>query len=1048
MKFTTSGLLIEAARNTVAGLALAFTFSFAPAVLAQEEAPAAEESAAAQETAPAEAAVETIPVQTPEAAPAEGATELDKIEVTGSRLRRTDFESAQPVFVLSREDIERTGLTDISEILRNITAAGNSSLSAQQGRFALSLGETNLDLRNLGSTHTLLLVNGRRWVSGLIPTQTSVSDFNTIPTSIIERVEILKDGASAVYGSDAIGGVVNVITRKDFTGGEFTYNIGQFYQVGDGENQQASLSWGTGRLGGNLYMNLSYTDQAIAPNENRPFTASPAVGATRNSIVTYNGLVRMVNPTPANAALYQCNNLQGGIAGPAAEGIFPGLGGPVAMTAMVPAGLVLCDLTLNPGAEGGNPGDYHEINRANPDDVFNRFGEGTLKEPNERIAFFTQFERPLTDHIGISFEALYNTRTSASVGQRSYLGGGDYDHPSANGYLAHIPESNPNNPFGQDIGLDSSCGAEPEGPTCTGLGTGAGAWAIRRANADNNDDFVDKVDTLRLGAGLKGDIDLFGRSFFWETGYVHGRSKIEEVLSKVNYEKAGRALGTPGTDCDGECVPLNVLQGNPGLSQAAIDFVVDDSFQRNRTQQKIAYLNLSSEIPIPDQWLPGPIAMAVGGEYRSDEFTSDVDPIISQGLIGLNSLQSLSGKTSAREGYVEFGIPLLKDLPAAQSLELNLAGRHSSYPRFGAVSTGKAGLRWQPLEDLLVRSTYSTGFRAPNVGELFLGATESFDPLADPCADPGTNETADMNCLLDGDAGGGGGGLVQPYDLWQGNLDLQPETSKNLTYGLIYSPKWFPDFNVGVDFYDIRIDDFIVIGQGQYYLDSCYKNPNGRNFCDTIHRDGSGALSFVDTPYINLAAVETAGVDIAMDYILPLPDALGRFKVALDTSYLKQYDFISPQPGQADDVDSAVGTVSGQFAGYPRWKAGGYLSWQWEQLKASWSTRMAYHLTEDCVDPFAPSLKALGLCSDPDVVNADGDNTPKNKLDTVFYHNIQVGYDLQQWYNADITLGINNVLNQDPQLSRGLNSILWYNYDPNHYEAPGRFGYLRASFKF
>ena len=1029
-----------------------------------EAAPAAEGTTAAETP-------EVIPVQTGEAEtpPADDATKLDAIQVTGSRLKRTDYETAQPVTVLTREDIERSGLTDITEILRNITAAGNNSLSPAQGRFALTMGEANLDLRNLGANHTLLLVNGRRWITGLIQTQTSVSDYNTIPTAIIERVEVLKDGASAVYGSDAIGGVVNVITRKDFVGGEFGYHFGQFYQQGDGNNQQASVSWGWNRADTNLFVNLSHTDKGEAPNENRAFTAQPNVGPTRNSIVTQNALLRFVELDSTHAATYQCPNLQSGIAaGAAGENT---TGGPIAMTAVIPAGLVLCDLTLNPGAEGANKSsaatDYHQIRRTNPNDVYNRFADGTLKEPNERTALYTQLQHDLGDYAdmlgGVSFnlEGLYNVRKSQSVGQNAYLGGGNLDG-GQKGYLAYIGVDNPNNPFGQEIGFDSSCGgqgstgADPTSPSCTGVGDGSGSWAIRRAPGLNNQTFEDTVQTLRLGGGLTGDLDLFSLPLSWDAGYVYGRSRIEEILSSVNYAKAGKALGAFGTTCveaeDG-CVPLNVFQGAAGLTQAAVDYVLDDNWQRNRTQQEIGYINFSTELPYFDGILAGPLAMAIGGEYRKDQFSSKIDPRIQDGLIRLNTLKPLDGKTYAREAYVEFGIPLLADLPGVQSLDLDLAGRHSNYPRIGAVRTGKLGLRYQPTDSLLVRSTYSTGFRAPNVGELFLGASQSFDPLLDPCADPGTDEEADTNCTSDGTPGGGqGGNVITPYDLWQGNRDLQPERSRNLTYGFIYSP--IPELNYSVDFYDIRITDYVVIGQGQYFLDACYKVstvPEERNYCEYVERDDAGNLLYVNTPYFNLARVETAGIDFGMGWQLPLPESVGNFKLSLDASYLQKFETAFPRPGQADLVESAVGTASGQFFGYPRWKAGGNLGWDFAQFKANWSTRMAYGMTEPCGDLFpTPSLKDLGLCSDPnnqEIEDGEIVDAPLNKLHTVFYHNVQFGYELAQ-YNAEFTIGVNNVLDQDPQVSRSLASLYWYNFDPNHYEVPGRFGYLRASYKF
>lgn len=1044
---------------------------------AAEEAPAADSAPAPEGEAPADAApadgaeaaaegaaaaTETIPVRTAETEePAADSTKLDTVQVTGSRLKRTDYETAQPVLTLTREDIERSGLTDITEILRHISAAGNNSLSPQQGRFALTMGETNLDLRNLGSNHTLLLVNGRRWISGLIQTQTSVSDYNTIPTAIIERVEVLKDGASAVYGSDAIGGVVNVITRKDFQGGELDYHFGQFYQQGDGNNQQASLSWGWNASGTNLFMNLNYTDQAEAPNENRSLTRAPLAGPTRYSIVTPNALLRFVELDSTHAAAYQCPNLQAGIAaGAAGEST---TGGPIAQTAIIPAGLVLCDLTLNQGAEGGtgNPQDYHQIQRTNPDDVYNRFADGTLKEPNERIAFYTQGQHDLGNYgellegINVNFEALYNVRRSLSVGQNAYLGGGNLDG-GPKGYLAYISAANPNNPFGQEIGFDSSCGgqgaagADPTSPSCTGVGDGSGSWAIRRAPGLNNQTFEDTVKTARLGSGVTGDFGIGEHLFSWDAGYIYGRSEIEEILSSVNYEKAGKALGTTGTTCveaeDG-CVPLNVFQGAAGLDPQAVDYILDNNWQRNRTRQDIAYAGVSTEVPV-GSWLPGPIGLALGGEFRKDQFQSRIDPRIQQGLIRLNTLNPLNGATYAREAYLELGIPLLADVPGAQALELDLAGRYSHYPRIGPVRTGKVGLRWQPTDSLLVRSTYSTGFRAPNVGELYLGAAQSYDPLTDPCAAPGENETADANCTTDGTPGGGqGGNVITPYDLWQGNRDLQPERSRNLTYGFVYSPTPEVDFNV--DLYAIKITDYVVIGQGQYFLDACYKTTE-RNYCEYIERDDSGNLLFVNTPYFNLASVETSGVDLGIGWQLPF-QALGQFKLSLDGSYLQKFETAFPRPGQSDLVESNVGIASGQFFGYPRWKAGGVLAWNLQPFKASWSTRMAYRMVEPCGDLFpTPSLKDMGLCSDPghqEIEDGEIVDAPMNQLHTVFYHNVQFGYELAQW-GADITIGVNNVLDQDPQISRSLSSLYWYNFDPNHYEVPGRFGYLRAGFKF
>jgi iron complex outermembrane recepter protein len=1048
--------------------------AFAQDELPPEEAVPAD-AAAIEEAAPAEApateTVETIPVDAPPQKAPAGSTQLDTIQVTGSRLKRTDYESAQPVVSISREDIERTGLTDISDILRKLSVAGNNSLSPSQGRFALSSGEVNLDLRNLGASHTLLLVNGRRWVTGLISTQPSVSDYNTIPTSIIERVEILKDGASAIYGSDAIGGVVNVITRKEFQGGNFSYQLGQFVRERDGTNQQLSFDWGMTQADSSLFVNLSYTDQDRAPNEARELTASPANGIVRQSAVTTRGTYILITPNDATANFYGCPAAIG--ASPAIPGGAPVPGGPQ----QVGVGVKQCTLQRNVDADpnSSTQTDYHQGARTDPNpdpnDVFNRFGDGSLTQPNERTAVYTQYSHRLFDSLDFGFEGLYNLRESSTVGQRGYIGGGDRLFLGSESYRGYIPEAHPGNPFGQDIGWDNTC-ADQADPTCQHLGTGTGLWAFRLGGDADNQNFHQEVQTLRLGANLSGGLDLLGLPLSWSGGHIYSRNKMEELFPNARFDLIANALqngqGTP--TCVAPCAPLDVFHGRQGITDAAINYIFYSAYQRSGNSQEITFLDLNFDLPYLT-WLPGPIAMATGLELRRDEYSYDADPVFGQGLVFMNRLTNTAGSTSSREAYLEFGLPLAQNLPLVQTLELDLAGRYSKYPTFGDVTTGKAGLRWKPFDDLLVRGTYSTGFRAPNIGELFNGASQSFDGYSDPCVNTEPpNSTTNVNCTTDQAQGGGSGqvGIQQPYGLWQGNPDLDPEKSVNITYGLVYSPSFVPDLNLNLDFYDIKIEDFITIGGivGQYFLDSCYKTPRpqgaGQNsgpFCDKVHRDGGGTLQFVDVPWFNLAGVETRGIDGGFDYLLPLPARFGRFKLAMDASYLVQYDTITPGINGPDQVTGNVGTDSGQFSGYPRWKAGGVLSWSSDVYSLNWSTRMAYHMREPCADIFDAldpvSEQTPDKCSDPsppvadDVTTPDVDETyvPYNQMKTVFYHDLQFGRELPI-YNGVITLGVRNVFDQDPPISRSNIGIFWYNYDPNHYEAPGRFGYLKVGFKF
>ena len=303
-----------------------------------------------------------------------------------------------------------------------------------------------------------------------------MSDYNTIPTAIIERIEILKDGASAVYGSDAIGGVVNIITRKDYEGVGLSYHSGMFIKESDGENQQAQISWGAVRPGTSMFLNLSYTNLDRTPTTNRWFTGTsiPLAGVTRWSGTTERGRFEFI-PSQANGSFYQCPNIGSGVAAgfvddPAARGL-------VQSSSVAPAGIQLCDIVLNKDSvDKQGPGstalsDYHSRTY---DDAFNKLLNGSLTEPNQRSALFAQFTQDLSEHLSFTFEGLYNIRKSRTVSFNIAFAGGDL--LGGQGWRSGVPQENQFNPFGQDIGIETDCdeSVPTEDNTCVGLTQGVG----------------------------------------------------------------------------------------------------------------------------------------------------------------------------------------------------------------------------------------------------------------------------------------------------------------------------------------------------------------------------------------------------------------------------------------------------------------------------------------------------------------------------------------------------------------------------------------------
>jgi iron complex outermembrane recepter protein len=1004
-------------------------------VLAQDQPAPPEETGAA----PAEQAVEpgeapapesgatpaepdTIEVQTGEAEEAPGATELDTIQVTGSRIKRTDYETAHPVLVVTREDIERTGLSSIGDLLQDLAPAGSAlGTTFNNG----GTGAIEVDLRNLGSNRVLVLVNGHRWVNGLRSLGTNVVDLTTVPISVVERIEVLKDGASAIYGSDAVAGVINIITRQDFQGAEFrTYFAG--YDEGDGLTQSHALSFGNVSEDTNLFFDLSFTRQdGIYTDARKQFKDNiPGTGKTRGSGTTEQGRF-VFSPTPANEAALTALD-------------------PDACTGFVP--LNLCDVTTALGADGSSIANYVHYTS---DFSYNVAGDNYFVTPNERTAMYGQIAHKLTPDIQFTSELLYNLRRSRQALAPMPIQVGDLVAFPPFGPV-YVSATNIYNPFDQDIGRGS--GGAPLAPGFGG--------ALRRNIEGGQRIFRQDVDTLRGGANFSGFFDVLERALDWDVGYSYGESKGTDTSDGLlNMNRVARALG-PDIDCTNDpenaCVPLNVF-GSGVITPQMLDYIMYEGSSTTRQVMRDAYANLSSDL---FDLGTGMITAAIGLEYREEIYESIPDALVQQGISSTNRAKPTRGGYDVKEVYFELAVPLLSELPYADALDLSLAGRHSDYSRFGTADTGKIGLRYKPIDDILVRSTYSTSFRAPSVGELFLGNSDSFSGAIDPCSadSRATNATADANCGADGVPNTVVQLLPQILDVFQGNLDLKAEEATTLTAGVVWSPTFIPEFNLYLDWYRIELDNYITIPGAQYLLDACYTastDPGRRRYCDQIQRDPiSGQVTQIFDPYLNFARLETEGFDVTMDYVLPWLRDFGRFKVLADAAYLTNYEIFSEAPDGTPVVDRFAGT-HGFFTAYPRLRANTALDWALDNWSASWSVRYVHAVTEPCVDGLEPSLRDMGLCSLPDSnVAADDPATvedetdpddSENELKRAFYHNVRIGYQVPSW-TSKIELGVNNVLDQEPTPSFVFSPV--YGYEPTMYEVPGRFLYVRLQKAF
>lgn len=974
-----------------------------------------------------------------EAAQPGDAVTLGRIEVTGSRIKRTDYETANPVLTVDRDMIERSGVTSLGDLLQNLPVAGSALGTAFNNG---GTGAVEVDLRNLGSQRVLVLVNGRRWVNGLRSLSTSSVDLTTIPVSIIERVDILKDGASTTYGSDAIAGVINIITRKDFEGLELRGQTGSFVSEGDGLRENLNLSWGRVLGKTSVFVDLNYANDEDVLAGDRDISKVPLFGTgnTRGSLGTPQGtFVWVPNPaaTDPGVLLNECDRLDAGFS--AANGT----SGDTLGVSLIPDAIAndpnlgqlpLCWLTLRDGASGTSQADFR---RQLPEDAYNYAPVNYLITPNERSSAFAMINQPLPFGMNLTGEMLYNRRVSRQLLAEMPLFTGDLLFPPYS--TLYIAEDQEYNPFNQDMGR-----ADPNSEL---IGFGA---VLRRMVEQGERDFNQTVDTTRVGFGLTGEFDALSRYVSWELGASWGQSKNKAVnFGLIDLDHARLALG-PAADCaaDPDCVPLNMFggqgpDGSGSITQEQLDYIiyVDHSSQEQEMQN--VYLNFSTEVL---EMPAGPLGFALGLEWRKEDYLNVPDPFVQAGRSSTNQQDITQGAIEAREVFAELAIPLLRSQPYAEALELSLATRYSDYDAFGSKSVGKAGIRWQPVADLLVRGTASQAFRAPAITDLFLGAAQSFPRLVDPCdADErAADSNADTNCEADGIDSGYTQTLLQLPSDFGGNPELNPETATTFTAGFVYSPSRVPDFNIYFDWFSIKIDDFITVPGAQYILDACYRtNPDQRSFCDAVERNAGGGIENVLNQFTNFAKLETSGIDLTLDYTLPF-EGIGQFKLSWDTSYLIKYDQFDPAVEGGSTKTSYAGRYEGSAnVNFPRVKSNAELAWSWENLQAAWSLRYIGSATEDCYDGFDGdlSLTALGLCSSP---NPDDITASQNELDGTWYHDVQFTYTLAD-FGTDVTIGVDNLFNQNPPV--GFTSFS-NSFDVTTYDTPGIFGYLRFVTRF
>ena len=854
----------------------------------------------------------TLPPADPTASPATTAAEnpppAADIVVTGSRIRRDPLSQDAPIIFVDQEDIAKTGLNSVNDVLQRLPSSGgglngkfnnSGNLGNPPDGGGVGAGAAEIDLRYLGSRRVLVLVDGIRYVNGAsasgVPGST---DLNSIPESAIERIEVLQDGASAIYGSDAIAGVVNIITKKRQNGLNASAQLGG-YGEGDGFSQNYQLSWGNGDKGPlEVVVGGNYVKQNSISAGDRAISRFPAP--------------------------YSNTCADGGCSGFLPNGRFAG--------ALFPGG----DATLVAPVLTGRPAltDFRPF--VSPDDRFNFGPFNYLQIPLERLGAFANVKYELSEDVNFSVKGIWNRRKSSNRAAPLPFGVGVAAGITPVLDAIDIDASNPFNPFGVTLDENNL------------------DFILRRFVEGGNRQFNQTVKTLYGVATLDGKFDFGGGDWYWDVNAAYGRNKANQTMfGNINSNNLRIALGPVGTcAATAGCTPFNIFGGAGSITPAMIDYVTFVQHDSSRNSTFDATANLAGDL---FQLPGGPLGLAVGLEYRKLKGRFDPDPVVAAGFSSDIPAQPTKGSYNVKEAYAEINAPLLRDVPFADLLELSGAVRFSDYSTSGSTTTFKAGANWKPIQDLRLRANWAQGFRAPSIGELFGTASRFDQQLSDPCSNDSTaaqnflnNATVRANCIAAGVPAGATYQQANPQIsvIGGGNEELVAEESKSWVLGGVYSPSFIPRFSVELNWYRIRIDGAVQTVDAEVTLNNCVVN-NDPAACALVTRV-NGNLTQVSGLLQNIAAIKTKGYDLNIAYRTG-ETGMGRFGFTWNNTFLRNYDVIVPITG-GTQVISREGTEQGSPSqGFPKWKSVGILDWDMRSFGATITGRYVSKLKEDVV---------------------------------------------------------------------------------------------------
>ncbi len=971
--------------QTLVGLAVAL--AVAPGAAVAQEQQAAEKPKAEQ-------------AQPPAAQAAEEAVQIEVV-VTGSRIRRSEFTTSAPVTIITSERSALAGLLTTEEILRGSTIASGEQINDSFSGFVTDggAGANSISLRGLGAQRTLVLVNGKRWAPSGIGGAVNSVDLSAVPSSMIARIEILKDGASSVYGADAVAGVVNVITKTSLDGLQINAQTSTTDRR-DGQRYVFDASYGKVIDRGSFSISAQYSkqDKLVAADRNwskcpitprltdqdndgvfdnrDPVTGAPlcfgfiyGLGNSALGFLRYDPSL-LTNPTASNPYYDPRINGRFGIAG------YTRL--PVKGLSRISPPATTANTTLNPLYD--NDGAYYTDERSPAIQM--------IQVPSKLVSVtsFGQLDFDLGAGTSTAYyEAFLNNRnTRASSGYRQFF-------PVVNPLTEDDNDFHPYNPMVEPLYF----------ATGGNLGVGWYQPVMPTYNLLNPEVEID-ITRYNVFAGIKGDLTTsWDYDFVLGYGKSEGTYKQQQLLDDRVEAAVNRLVIDPTSGqvrCSASalaqfpgCVPANLSTTDALLSGTLPANVLN--FIRKDTRGKTTYEGLSASAYVTGSLfnLPaGAVKAVLGGEWREEKI-NDVPDIEAQNnnFWGFSTAGITKGKDSVTEGFAELELPLLKDKPFAKDVTLNVSARYTNYDSYGSDNTYRGALIYQVTPAIGLRSSYGTSFRAPDLYEQFLGDQTGFiSNLNDPCTRFGNGRSPGDplydNCLRQGLSPTDFSPSSSILSITGGASDLKAETSDALTVGIILKPESL-DVSLAVDYFDINLANTVASPSEGFILSECYNSVNFSSpLCNRVGpRVGPNSeLDFVDASYVNIGKQRSRGVDVNVAYEKELE--IGKLTVDFDTTYVAQQNF---------ELFGEVTELAGRW-GFPRWSAQLDMRFDWRDFRFGWFVDYTGESREDPV-------------YDPNTVNVDRVNRTPN----YFVHTASVRYSAADW---DVIATVRNVFDKAP----------------------------------